>query len=86
MIVTLKNLSQNRKSKFNRFIAALSFGDVVGCWLIGTLMSCFGLMFGQIDAGFAPYLAQALVIGSTPFWVGMVVVTMAILLRNESSA
>ena len=40
--------------------------------------------FDRIDAGFAPYLSQALLIGSAPFWVGMVVVAMAILLRNKS--
>lgn len=84
MIVTVRNLSPSRKSKFSRFIDALSLGDVVGCWLIGTLMSGFGLMFARIDAEFAKYLSQALVIGSVPFWVGMVVVTVAILLRNKS--
>lgn len=84
MSVTLRNLSPSRKSKFSRFIDTLSLGDVVGCWLIGMLMSGFGLMFARIDAGFAPYLSQAMVIGSAPFWVGMVVVTVAILLRNKS--
>lgn len=84
MMVTLKNLSPSRKSKLSRFIEARSFGDVLGCWLIGTLLSCFGLMFARIDAEFAIYLSQALVFGSVPFWVGMVVMTMVILLRNKS--
>jgi len=86
MTIILRSLSSTCKSKLHLLIEALGFGDVLGCWLLATLMSCFGLMFARVETEFAEFVTQALMIGSVPFWVGTVILTGAILLRDKSSA